>query len=513
MYFGGSQRKGAVFLERDGILIEDPGDIGGPQRINLLPETPLALRLLQRLFPLFIVTHHSGVARGIVDGSRMEQTNQTLLEKLFRLGISIERIYVCPHGPSHGCQFITPDPHHLLLASEEFQIDLGLSFVVGDHPHDLRLAIEAGATGVYVLTGYGRKHLGELPPQAIVSEGIWDAASTISRIALSREPSGPREEEMDKAASILRQGGVVAFPTETVYGLGANALDPKAVARIFEIKGRPRFDPLIVHLCDAGQARRLVASLPEMAKRLMERFWPGPLTLVLPKGEVVPEIVTGGLNSVAIRMPEHPVALEMIRRAGVPVAAPSANLFGHLSPTEASHVRAQLGGRIDMLLDGGPCPVGVESTVVSLLGQRPELLRAGGTTLEEIESVTGPILGSADGSMPPRSPGQLSRHYCPRTPLWMVESASGAPTGKKVGLLAFREPPHGKEFEAVEVLSSSGDLREAAANLFAAMHRLDVLGLDLIVAERVPGIGLGLAINDRLMRASRTTRAGTHRRN
>ncbi|PWH20367.1 MAG: threonylcarbamoyl-AMP synthase [Ardenticatenia bacterium] len=301
---------------------------------------------------------------------------------------------------------------------------------------------------------------------------------------------------------ILKSGGVVAFPTETVYGLGANAFDPIAAARIFEIKGRPRFDPLIVHIAALHQVQNLVTELPEPAQMLMRFFWPGPLTLVLSKSNRVPDIVTAGLPTVAIRMPDHPVALTLIRKLGMPIAAPSANRFGRVSPTTAEHVRQQLGGAVDLILNGGRCPIGVESTIVSVLSDTVTLLRPGGTPLEEIERVVGPIQRRTKASATPLSPGQLPHHYAPQTPL-VLKGQDLSERMSRRGLLSFTVPASTEGFVAVEVLSKTGDLCEAAANLFAALHRLDTMHLDVIVAELVPEVGLGLAINDRLRRAAR----------
>jgi L-threonylcarbamoyladenylate synthase len=307
--------------------------------------------------------------------------------------------------------------------------------------------------------------------------------------------------EIQKAAQIIQDGGLVAFPTETVYGLGADALNPLAAAAIFEAKDRPQFDPLIVHVADLGQAEILVNSFPSKALKLVEKFWPGPLTLVLPKSHMVPDIVTASLKSVAIRVPDHPMALALIREAGRPIAAPSANPFGQVSPTTAEHVRRSLGSKVDMVLDGGPCQVGVESTIVSFADAEPTLLRPGGVPLEEIEAIIGKVqIPVLTGQKPP-APGQLLQHYSPRTPL-KFEPVSNVPAGKRTGLLAFQKIPAGWNFQAAEILSAKGDLREAAANLFAAMRRLDEQGLDLIIAEPLPTQGLGRAINDRLYRAS-----------
>lgn len=311
------------------------------------------------------------------------------------------------------------------------------------------------------------------------------------------------EEGIKIGASVIREGGLVAFPTETVYGLGADALNPKAVSKIFEAKERPFFDPLIVHIAHIEDLNRLCLYVDDRARALIERFWPGPLTLVLLKKDIVPDIVTAGLKTVAVRMPSHPVALSLIRESKTPIAAPSANRFGYLSPTMPEHVLNQLDGRIDLLIDGGRCPVGVESTIIDLTENEPRLLRPGGLPLEEIERVIGKVKPFVEGDRP-RSPGQLPRHYSPKTPLRIVECGKAkAPQGVKAGLLAFREPLERRGFVKVEVLSPSGNLREAACNLFPALHRLDEAGLDVIYAEAVPEVGLGRAIMDRLKKAEK----------
>jgi L-threonylcarbamoyladenylate synthase len=312
-------------------------------------------------------------------------------------------------------------------------------------------------------------------------------------------------EQIRQAAGMIRRGGVVAFPTETVYGLGADALNPLAVARIFEIKNRPFFDPLIVHIADLNEMSRLVITIPTDAEKLIQRCWPGPLTIVLSKKEEVPDLVTAGLPTVAIRMPSHPMALRLIKEAGCPIAAPSANPFGYVSPTTAEHVRDQLGDRVDLILDGGPCEVGLESTIVSFSEERPRLLRPGGLPLEEIEAIIGRVELGPDEEEKPSSPGRLPRHYAPRTPIVIDGWEKNIETyqNKKTGLLAFRQVPGSFPFSDVEVLSPEGDLREAAVNLFAAIRRLDALNLDVILAEAVPEVGLGRAIMDRLRRASK----------
>jgi L-threonylcarbamoyladenylate synthase len=313
------------------------------------------------------------------------------------------------------------------------------------------------------------------------------------------------DKAIDAAAALLRSGGIVAFPTETVYGLGANALDPVAVARIFEIKARPSFDPLIVHVANEAGLHRVAASVPTSAQRLIDAFWPGPLTIVLPRRDRVPLLVTAGLDTVAVRMPAHPVAREIVARAGVPVAAPSANPFGYLSPTRAEHVARMLEERVDLIVDAGPTEYGVESTIV-MLEPRAALLRHGAIPVESIEALVGPLeraLSARERTV--LSPGTLAHHYAPRTPIRIVDPIA-VPAGdrRSAALLAFRPP--GREwsegYAVVRVLSEHGDVNEAAAHLFELLHELDLAGVARIDVEPVPEHGIGAAIADRLRRAS-----------
>lgn len=325
-------------------------------------------------------------------------------------------------------------------------------------------------------------------------------------------PVCPITTDIALAAEFLREGRLVAFGTETVYGLGASALDAKAVARVFEAKERPHFDPLIVHIADRKWLPELAAAVSPLAENLMEAFWPGPLTLVLPKTELVPDLVTSGLPSVAIRMPSHPQARELLLKVDLPIAAPSANPFGQLSPTTAEHVAATLGERIDLILDGGPCDVGVESTVLLVTETPPRLLRHGGVTQEQIEEVVGPIsvLPSPSEVLAPssesaQSPGMLPQHYAPRTPLALVADVDPAElvrSGKRIGVVSLSGVESALKFASEEVLALDGDLTAAAAEFFAALRRLDSSELDLIIAWPFPEEGLGRALNDRLRRAS-----------
>ncbi|MFZ4616733.1 MAG: L-threonylcarbamoyladenylate synthase [Rectinemataceae bacterium] len=323
----------------------------------------------------------------------------------------------------------------------------------------------------------------------------------------------PDAQGIARAARALAEGLLVAIPTETVYGLGANAFDAAAVARVFEVKRRPGFDPLIVHIADIASLA-LVASFPNaLAERLAEAFWPGPLTLILPKTSRVPALVTSGLDTVAVRMPAHPVARAIIRASGVPVAAPSANPFGYLSPTRAEHVVRMLGDAIDFVVDGGPTDIGVESTVLDVTGGRPLILRPGGLPRAAIEAVAGKVDLVDRASATPTSPGQLASHYAPRASLRLVAEGalSDACVGEGEGLVFFNEASRaaynarrGSSGPTVSerILSPGGDLREAAAALFVVLHELDEAGVRGIWAERVPAEGLGLAVNDRLWKAS-----------
>jgi L-threonylcarbamoyladenylate synthase len=320
----------------------------------------------------------------------------------------------------------------------------------------------------------------------------------IAHVLPAHEPAA-----IDEAAAVLRRGGLVAFPTETVYGLGADAFNPRAVARVFEVKARPSFDPLIVHLADAADLGRVSPTNDARVSALAARFWPGPLTLVLPRSPEVPDLVTSGLDSVGVRVPAHPAAHALIAAAGTPVAAPSANPFGYVSPTTAAHVAELLGRAVDLVLDGGPCRVGVESTILSVTGEPPVILRPGGIPREALEEALGLRLHVADRRSRPLAPGQLDKHYATQTPLRILPGQAGhAPDDAgRVGLLAWRSVGAGG-YAATEVLAPDGSPESAAARLFAALRRLDGAGLDLILAEPCDEAGLGHAIMDRLRRAA-----------
>ena len=306
--------------------------------------------------------------------------------------------------------------------------------------------------------------------------------------------------DLHTAAELLRTGNIVAIPTETVYGLAANAFDAEAVLKVFTAKARPSFDPLIVHIGHPDQLGLVVRELPEGAEQLMKAFWPGPLTLVLPKRPEVPDIVTSGLDTVGVRMPSHPMALELLSQLAFPLAAPSANPFGYVSPTTARHVADQLGETIPYILDGGPCVVGVESTIIGWEEEGWTLYRHGGVPVEDLEEVIGAV-AMAPPRILPVAPGQLESHYAPRIPVLVgdVEQLRAEHPHERIAVIALR-----RDYAVwrTMVLSPAGDLAEAARNFFGALRDLEASGAGMILAERFPDEGLGRAINDRLRRAA-----------
>ncbi|KAA5544004.1 L-threonylcarbamoyladenylate synthase [Adhaeribacter rhizoryzae] len=311
--------------------------------------------------------------------------------------------------------------------------------------------------------------------------------------------------DISRAAELLSQGELVAIPTETVYGLAANAYTEAAVLKIFEAKNRPSFDPLIVHTHSIQNFTQIATNIPDLAYRLAEAFMPGPLTLILPRAAQVPFLVTSGHDSVGVRIPNHALTLSLLKELPFPVAAPSANPFGYVSPTTAQHVNQQLGNRIPYILDGGACQVGIESTIISFADGEPEILRLGGLALEEIEKVLGkPILRVKTSSSNPQAPGMLSSHYAPRKKVMLGNINQLLQTHEpgKVGILSFSETfaqvPPAQQVQ----LSVTGDVYEAARNLFSGLRYLDAQPVDLILAELVPENGLGRAVNDRLRRAA-----------
>jgi len=308
-------------------------------------------------------------------------------------------------------------------------------------------------------------------------------------------------KDINIAKHLLEQGSLVAIPTETVYGLAANALDVSAVSRIFEVKKRPYFDPLIVHIPNIDTAKRYAEFLPAAAIQLAKKFWPGPLTLVVKKDRIIPDLVTSGLDTVGLRCPDHPLTSTLLHRLNFPLAAPSANPFGYVSPTRASHVQEQLGNEIPYILDGGSCEVGIESTIVGFENDLPVILRVGGLSHEMIESVVGKTAVMTHSTSNPLAPGQLKSHYAPRVKVIIgnLEEMLQRYNVHHSGVLTFS-----RDFKSPYqyILSPSGSLQQAAQNLFSALREFDKMPIDVILAELVPDHGLGKAINDRLRRAA-----------
>jgi len=349
------------------------------------------------------------------------------------------------------------------------------------------------------------------PPSGSTVQSPPSSPSITSRTRRA-DPNDPSslDDALDEAAAIIRDGGLVAFPTETVYGLGANAFDRDAVARIYDAKGRPSFNPVIVHLASGAQVGDVAREFPRMARQLAEAFWPGPLTLVLPRAAAIPDIVTAGRDGVGVRVPAHPIARALLERSGVPIAAPSANAYTRVSPTTAAHVEAQLGAAVDLILDGGACRVGIESTVVDLTGDRPVLLRLGGVPCAALERVIGPVerlTTLPDGDAPRPAPGMVERHYAPharligfggaqRGEMW-GRIAAMAGSGERVGLIAFDicTAP------ATSNLLMPSDAQGYAQQLYSALHTLDRRGCTIAFVERPPDGADWEAVTDRLRRA------------
>jgi len=312
----------------------------------------------------------------------------------------------------------------------------------------------------------------------------------------------PPWTSVSEAARLLKEGEVVAIPTETVYGLAGNAFEPKALAKIFAAKERPTFDPLIVHIADIAQLTDIAKDIPDSAYKLAEAYWPGPMTIILPKKDCIPDLCTSALPSVAVRFPSHPIAQAIIKESGLPLAAPSANLFKHVSPTTAEHVAAQLADRIAGIVDGGPCSVGVESSIISLVGE-PTVMRPGAITPEMFKAILGEVKIKESTSKPGQpmlAPGQCDTHYRPQVPLYYGEVPAGYTLPEHTVRIAFGTQTG--PIPATVNLSATGDMVEATSKLYAFMHDLDDPKFDLILVDPIPNTGVGMALNDRLKRAS-----------
>jgi L-threonylcarbamoyladenylate synthase len=313
-------------------------------------------------------------------------------------------------------------------------------------------------------------------------------------------------KDINKAKNILLKNELIAIPTETVYGLAGNAYSDTAIRKIFELKKRPLLNPLIVHLKSASCIQEVASEIPEIGLKLINQFWPGPLTLILKKQKHISDLITAGKDTVAVRVPNHPLTLALLNELEFPLTAPSANPFGSISPTNAEHVLSYFGKEIEAILDGGQCEKGLESTIIGFENEKPILYRHGAISMDEIEKVTGDLGIYTNNNISPNAPGMLSRHYAPNTDTYLTNNVSALLNqfeGKKIGLLVFNKEIQNNKIIYQEVLSKTGDLNEAAKNLYAAMHRLDNCKLDLIIIEKLPDIGLGKTINDKLTRAAK----------
>lgn len=311
-------------------------------------------------------------------------------------------------------------------------------------------------------------------------------------------------KDIIKAANALNKGNVIAIPTETVYGLAANIFDETAIKKIFEIKNRPNNNPLIVHLKSTDQLKEVTQEIPPLATQLAAHFWPGALTLVLNKKECISNLVTSGKTTVAVRVPNHPLTLDLLNHLNFPLAAPSANPFGSISPTNAQHVFDYFQNKIEVILDGGNCPNGIESTIIGFEGEEPILYRHGAIPLIEIEKIVGHVKIHTKDNIAPSAPGMFTRHYAPKTKSFLVEDLNKALKSidsKKIGVLQFQDTIKSSRPIAKYILSPKGDFNEASKNLYAHLHELDALGLDVLLIEKLPNIHLGKSINDRLNRA------------
>lgn len=313
-------------------------------------------------------------------------------------------------------------------------------------------------------------------------------------------------EDISKAVSLLKEDEIVAIPTETVYGLAGNIYSEKAIKAIFETKERPYYNPLIVHIPSKEYLSDIVTHVPEKAKLLADAFWPGPLTLVLRKKNSIPNLITAGKSTVAVRVPNHPKTLELLNQLDFPLAAPSANPFSSISPTTAQHVETYFKDSIKMVLDGGPCANGIESTIIGFENNEPIIYRLGSTAIEDIQAIVGEIEIKNTKEVAPDAPGMLERHYAPRTKTILTDNISATLNlynNKRVGLITFQSEINNPNIDVQIALSKTGDLSESASKLYDVLHQLDKMHLDVIIAEKLPEYGLGKSINDRLQRATK----------
>ncbi|UDQ96586.1 L-threonylcarbamoyladenylate synthase [Lentisphaerota bacterium WC36G] len=495
------QKNKAIFLDRDGNVIHDKGAIISNEQVVFYEGVFESLKKLQDAgYLLFMISNQMCIATGDATIAEVDAVNDYIDCVLKEHDIVIKDWYICPHHPDDNCLCRKPKKYFIDKAVAEYNLDLSKSFIIGDHPSDVKTAEFNSMTGLYVLTGHGAKHLDLLDANELVFHNINTATQWILKHPNS---IADLEAEIVEGVERLKAGEAVALPTETVYGLGADAFNVDAVKKIFTIKGRPMNNPLIVHVANYEQVKYLTAEIPDVAKKLMDAFWPGPLTIILPKLDIVPDFVTANNPTVAIRMPNNRWALKLIADADTPLAAPSANAFGCTSPTTAEHVENQLQNKC-FVIDGGASRVGVESTVITLTEDIPKILRFGGITQEQIAEIIGRVTsGENKVHRNFESPGMLAGHYAPNTQLVICEDVEQIKKDFNSNDYAIMllQDDKGIRVKNKIILSSEGNLVEAAVNLYSSMRYLDTLNCKKIVTHKFPNYGLGLAINDRLKRA------------
>lgn len=501
----------AIFFDRDGTIIDDVGFIKSITQIKFYPETFDALKMLSdEGFLLFIVTNQVGVARKHISIDELTEVNNFICNKLASEAIKIEEVYICVHDHNDNCECRKPSTYFLKKAAKKYNLDLANCYVIGDHPSDLLTARNCGAKEIYLLSGHGLKHIEEAKKITTnIVPGILSAAEWIKINENINRIYSPNEltDIIDRSAQVLKDGGTVVVPTETVYGLGADATNPEAIKKIFSIKQRPFNDPLIVHISSLGFLSDLVEHISRKAMILIENLWPGPLTIIFKKKPIIPDIATAMLPTVAIRMPLHPIALKLINTAGLPIAAPSANLFSELSPTRFSDISKHILKRADIAIDGGDCIRGIESTIISLIDEKnPIILRAGSVSIEKIESLIGKVNIRTDSTESSEAPGLQKKHYSPKTPLFIVQNIEDISMNKRKNsaLLAFSNLDQNsrKGFKNVNILSDNCGFRKAASLLYATLAEFDKQKLEAIYVILPENKLLGRAIRDRLIRAA-----------
>ncbi len=497
----------AVFLNGDGAITENL-DINFPDKIKSHSEIFDALKIISEYnFLIFIIANQRTTSGKFISKNELEKVPK-LIQQLNAKSIKIVEIFA--HDSNHNCEYRKSPTYFLRKAIEKYDINLKDSYIIGNHPSNFIMTQKYPIKSLYLLSGNGLKYRNEAEKtNAKILPDILSAAEFIQineNLQKIYNNNNELEEKILQASLVIKNNGTVVMPTETVYGLAANAENRKAVEKIFSIKKRPSYDPLIVHISNFEMLNKIVLEIPAKAKILMENLWPGPLTIVLRKKQIIPDIVTANLPSVAVRMPMHPIALKLIEYSG-PIAAPSANLFSQLSPTRYSDISKEIIQNANFAINGGDCIKGLESTIISFLNEdKPQLLRAGSISVEKIERLIGKISIKKSSTQSSEAPGMQKKHYSPKTPIFIIKSPNDISDEKKIksALLSFKKisPKQVSQFKITKLLTSDCDFRKAAAQLYSTLAELDKLKLKAIYTILPKKKGLGLAIADRLIRAS-----------